>query len=479
MEVTGLKTVTEVTLKSTNMQTISAEDFKKKYGTQGVAALKQATPKKGAIATAFQGGIDQFKSGVGMAKASTNPLQTLEAGLQQGAGLAGAAFSPLAPATQYIGKGIDYAADKISDNPAVQKFAGSKAGQTTARVAQDVGNTSTLLGLMRGGEGGAGVVKAGANATERALSAGASSVGKGIARTADLGGDLIPSSQQLVTHNISKALDLTPGDLSRIAQNTGHDVGTWVAENKLIGKTKAETKANIQEFYKQNYKGVRDEISKADQAGVVRDADSIPGYRQGIDELNKKTNEVPGLEKESAEIKQLANKKNPTLADVQRLKEMLDQHFSLYKVTGDVSEGVQKQGLANIRTQLKEYLETEVKNSTGADIKPMNNNVATGRSLADAINNRQPRGITRANINTQDLMLGIFGAGVNPLVGIAAVFAKKVMESPTARLRVAKYVDGLSEARKAAVKEDLESGKIPPELQKFVKKPNSSQSVQE
>lgn len=156
------------------MKTISATEYQALYGKAGVDAHAGVQPTKpetvgGDVSDAFQGGVNYAKQGYEEAKTATNPLEKTEAGGKQLVGALGAAFSPLAPVTKYIGKGVNYLADKISDIPAVQKFAMSKAGANTARVAEDVGNTSALLALR-----GTGVAKeavgTAADATMRAAS---------------------------------------------------------------------------------------------------------------------------------------------------------------------------------------------------------------------------------------------------------------------------------------------------------------------
>ena len=69
--------------------------------------------------------------------------------------------------------------------------------------------------------------------------------------------------------------------------------------------------------------------------------------------------------------------------------------------------------------------------------------------------------------------MGTFGVGAgiglgNPLTGIAAVVAKKIIETPFVRLKVAKYIDKLSDARKAKIAKELQSGKVPEEIQNIV-----------
>lgn len=103
------------------------------------------------IKNAFTGGIDQIKSGYEESKNAKNPWEFVEGGIKTAAGAVNTIFSPLAPITAPIGSGLNKVADKISDIPAVQKFAVSPLGQATARTAENVGNVATITGGVAGG----------------------------------------------------------------------------------------------------------------------------------------------------------------------------------------------------------------------------------------------------------------------------------------------------------------------------------------
>ncbi len=262
---------------------------------------------------------------------------------------------------------------------------------------------------------------------------------------------------------------MTPGDIDKLHKSTGNNVGPWLADNNLIGKNKVETQANIKGFFDQNYTQVRNEIGKVD---TIYRPNQVPRYTDALKQIDKKIDGVPGLEKESVEVSNLLAKKDISLSDVQHVKELLDNHFNLYKVTGDVGEGVAKEGLANIRSDLKNFIEKQVKDNTGEDIRQMNNNVSTAKSLNDFITTRSPKGLTASNLKLGDL--GIFGVGMSfggPLAGAALVFGKKLMETPTVRLRIARYMDQLDDAKKAKIQATMQEGKIPLEFNQFIKKP--------
>lgn len=282
----------------------------------------------------------------------------------------------------------------------------------------------------------------------------------------DVGKGLIGKSDRYVNSAITKAFNLTQGDVKNIAQSTFNEPGKWVADNNLIRGNVEETKNAIKEFGDTAYKNVRDEIAKVDKTYNVAD---VPRYTQALEAIIKQVAEVPGLESVGSEVATLLKKETVTLADVQRSKELLDEVFNLYKATGDVKDSTAKEGLAQIRKDMKQFIEKEVKDTTTADIAKLNNDVATARSIEDAISTRSTRGLTRSNIGLGDL--GAFSAGSfagGPIGGVLAVIIKKIIQSPEVGLKFAKYVDKLSDAKKLKLKAELEAGNIPEDVEKLL-----------
>lgn len=106
------------------------------------------------IGDAVKSGVNQAKEGYNQAKNATNPLQLLEGGAKLGAGVINTAMSPLAPVTAPVGKAVDAVANKVSDNPAVQKFANSKTSEILTRATEDISNLNTIVGAVAGVKGG-------------------------------------------------------------------------------------------------------------------------------------------------------------------------------------------------------------------------------------------------------------------------------------------------------------------------------------
>jgi len=281
-----------------------------------------------------------------------------------------------------------------------------------------------------------------------------------------IAGDVIPTKERLTEFQITRALDLTQGDVKNIASSTKNEVGDFMAKQNLIGDTKDATQKLVDDFFETNFKQVRDEIGKVDTSYTLTD---IPRGKQALDALKKQVNDVVGLEDVNNEVSNLLNKKSLTLNDAQRIKELLDDQFDLFKVTGDVKDSTVKKGLSQVRDDLKKFIEDEVEGATGANIRVLNNNVATSKSITDAITTRSTRGLTKGTVKLGDL--GIFGLGSalgGPLVGAALVVGKKILESAPIRLRMAKYLDGISDAQQAKLIKELEAGKVPKEINDVV-----------
>jgi len=366
----------------------------------------------------------------------------------------------------------DNLGEAVAQNPKVQKLAQryADADPKTQEAIDAIGGVVALASEFVG----AGVAKRGANVAVDVTQQGLKNTGKVIGDVAtqtaknisNVAGDVVPSRTRITNQQVTRALDLTQGDVKNINLSTNNEVGNWLSENNLIRNNVDETRSAVKELGDTSYEQVRQEIAKVPLKYSKLD---VPRYEQALQQIIKQTDTVPGLEDVSSEAKSLLKKKNVNLSDVQRVKELMDEQFSLYKVTGDVKESTQKEGLAKIRTEIKEFIEKEVQTNSGQDIRKLNNNVATARTLEQAIEERSTRGLTRSNIKLGDL--GVFGAASaigSPLAGAVAVVAKKIIETPTIRLRFAKWLNSLSDRKKQAIAKQLTEGKVPKDVEKIV-----------
>lgn len=417
------------------------------------------------VAKDFTAGVSQIKDSF---KAPTSGINSFENALKTGAGVVNTALSPVAPILDAtLGTGIRKTGEAIGGTKTAQNFVAQypTIAAGAERMAEDVGNAATIAGAVAGG---AKAPKVSSTVTENASRAvdhppkGPTGPSGLVTSTKSAIRDVIPTTQRWINHHVSLALDLTPGDLNKISRSTGNDVGTFMSDHNLIGTNKPTTQELLNNFFEENYKGVRADIGKV--ADIYKQY-QVPRYVDALKQIQSSVAEVPGLEKTQAEVSNLLTKQDIKLSDVQRVKELLDEHFNLYKDTGEIGAGREKGGLANIRQDIKSFIEGQVKEKTGKDISSQNNNVATAKAISDTMTTREPKGLTRANLTMKDAAAFFFGSSfAGPLGGVAALFVKKIYESPSMRLRIAKKLDSMSDARKAQIKSDLEAGKIDSEL---------------
>lgn len=239
------------------MKTISAEEFKKIYGEQGMSQFSSGAPEKkqGAISKAFHGSIDYAKQGYEKARNAKNPLELLRGGTQIAAGGIGAVFSPLAPVTEPIGKGVDFVADKISDNPAVQQFSQTEAGKITSDVAEDVSNLSTIAGTVGGFKGAPRVANAVKTGTNKTISNVSSATQNGLS---GIGNAVKPFTKEISRipervktniiekKNIQNKIDTLP---TKIAKDAAQD-GLEVADIQTLYKIPRNQKTPLKKLAK-------------------------------------------------------------------------------------------------------------------------------------------------------------------------------------------------------------------------------------
>jgi len=369
---------------------------------------------------------------------------------------------------------ISQEARELLETPIGQKAVGAfqRGEEAFAEFEEQYPNIGrSLKGLLKIGIGGVEVTGAGvgARAGKRAVKTlergleGVSETGqiaKGVAT------DITPKAEGLVNFQVTRALDLTQGDVKNISKSTGNEVGEWMAEKNLIRKNKQETQQAVDEYFGNRYLEVRQLIDNVPEKYKPQD---IPRFNESLALLKKDIEGVPGFEVSNSIIDNLQKRKTVSLSDVQELKEMIDDNFSLYRATGDPKESLKKESIRKMRSDLRGFIEKEVKRSEKKDIGRLNNEVATARSITQAISDRSTRSLTRSTLTLGDLSTFGFGsATANPLFGAALLFGKKVLETPQIRLRFARWVDAMNDKKKLKLQKELKSGKIPSGLPKEI-----------
>lgn len=426
---------------------------------------------------------EDIKQGFGQAGSdivTQDNRSSLSKGISAISNVASAVVSPLmeAPGFKQLGdlftKGINLGGEQLAKlyspefKASLANMSDEEFNQATQPLQDlaNAGNIANTILLAKGGQEVLKKAKEGVIKTKVELKKSLENTDKISEGLKNVAGEVIPTADRIVNEQVTKALQLTASDVKNIEASTGNVVGEFMGKNNLIGKNLVETQKLVKDFFKKNYDTVRTEISKVK---TVYNPTKVPRYKQALTELKTQIEGVAGQEGKLNEINTLLKKKNVSLNDVQRVKELVDDTYNLYKVTGDVKEGVAKQGLDKIRKDLKLFIEKEVKTNTGTDISDLNNKVSTSKGISNASEARSTSGLTKSNFKIGDL--AIFGAGSmigSPLFGAALLIGKKIIESPAIRFRIAKWLDGVSDAQKLKLQEELSQGIAPKEIVEIV-----------
>lgn len=279
--------------------------------------------------------------------------------------------------------------------------------------------------------------------------------------------DVMPTSDKVIQGQVTKALELTQGDLATIQSKTGNDPARYIVDNNLLKRTPEETSLALEQTRAEAMKKVRAEVSNV-KTTYTDATPEVINAKQGLKSVLADIKGISGLEGDVSAIESLINKKDFILSDMQTAKELLDQNSNIYSKNGDVKSATKARGLANIRDGVKTFIEDEVSKNTGGkvDIRGLNNDVQTTHALQDAIENRALRGQSRQYLTVFDGILGTgaYAAG-GPLAAAGLVIAKKVAESPTFRLFVARSLSKVSPSTLTKMVKELEAGNLSPASQ--------------
>lgn len=280
--------------------------------------------------------------------------------------------------------------------------------------------------------------------------------------------EIIPSRSDIQASQVTKALDLTQGDLATISKSTGNDVTDFITRNNLIKESPEAIADALNIRRKDTMSLVRDEISKVQTVYKTKELSDV---QNGLKTIAQGVDGVAGLENVSKEISTLLKKKDMTLSDVQRAKELIDENSSIYSKIGDTKSSSAAKGLANIRGNIRAFIEKEVDTATNGatDINKLNNDVQTSFAIEDAINTRATRNLTRSGLSISDIGV-LFGGGatLGPAIGVGLFVGKKVLETPSMRLGITKALSKRPLKEIKRIVSEVKNKNVSPTTQKMI-----------
>lgn len=392
-------------------------------------SLPAAIAKKpgSSIVDAFKSGIDKTKTGYTQAQNAHNPLELIEGGLKQGAGVVEAATAPLAPVFKPLGDAINYVGDKIGDIPAVQRFANSKAGETTSRIAEDVADATTIAGAVAGVKGGAKVVS------------GASDIAGDLSRKIDNAGGAIKGKVASLTPDsatiMNKVARLKPTDATKFEKLSGGKThGEYLAETGNFG---APDKIITNEATKFTQSLADKKAALAELPGVFKDGAISDALEMLVEKA--KSESSPNIKSpylnQVLELQRKHNQEGLSMIEAENVKSLLEGKVKLGYNKMMNPEKVNQ--ATNIDDSLRKWQDTQAKELGLENISELNKQTQLSRFIVDKLGDQI---VGKNGLNGINLTDWIVLSGGDP-TSVAGFLTKKFFSSKNIQAKIAEMLN--------------------------------------
>lgn len=348
-----------------------------------------------------------------------------------------------------IGKGINYLADKISNNPALQEFANSEAGKDTNRVARVLADLGVISGEILGADQ---LVKIGAKA-DTSITKTIDKTKTAIGDTGSGGLDLLDSAGEKIKSGVesapvaimNKIARVTPKEAQTFKGMTGKDIGQYLSEKgnfnsptklieneaKTFTQTLADKEATLAKLPGEFKSGIIDDVLKElkDKALSTSTKNVKAPYLKQVNEWITKAKST-GLNN----------------AEINNVKKLFEREVKLgYNKLTDATKVKQATYLDDA---LRTFQDDTASKLGFTNIKELSKQIQASKFIVDKIGNKL---VSNNLLNGVSLTDYIILSGGEP-ASVGAFLTKKVFSNKAIQARVAKALS--SGKVKAPVKAD-------------------------
>jgi len=342
---------------------------------------------------AFQGGINQIKQG---ASQFGKGGDIVGPSLNVGAGVVNTALSPLTAPFKPVGNAINSVAGHIANNPNVQNFANSKAGQVTSQAMEPLANAGTIAQGVLLAEQTPKLIEQGANAVNavgEAAKPGFEAVGKDISNAGAKVSDVVNQAKDLTAKTPEEVAAQSSKLAGKITQGKIEDLPQ--AQEAL---TSIDTKGikNYQDLSSALSSKIK-EVAKAQDAALNAKPEPIAledltsnGHNFVQDALKQlsdyyeKTNDITGMQKIEA-LTQKAENTGLSIKEVNDLARVHGSELNAYNANGELASGLTKQAAENTRQGLKATVNENMGEDYAKTHDPQLSSLINTRDLIDKV----------------------------------------------------------------------------------------------
>lgn len=251
----------------------------------------------------------------------------------------------------------------------------------------------------------------------------------------------------------------------------GKDPEEWLLDRGIVG-TREEVADQLQELAKTSKQSVDEGLSNITGTFSNKQADEM--LDEIIETLSKGDKPLRGQEAVVDVARQLRARPEKTLSELNAVKRLGDRTLNLFKVTGDVKESASKEGIANMRDQLKTFIEREADRAGLPDIKELNKQTQVANDIIKAIDDTGGADLLQ-RLSTVTRRIG--QAGSSTLAGwavggrlgaVAGLAGEELMSSPKVRAFILRRLASEPDEVFKSVQKSLQRGTMNAKTKAFV-----------
>lgn len=235
---------------------------------------------------------------------------------------------------------------------------------------------------------------------------------------------------------MDKALNLNPSDVRKIKRPNvaGKNPSEWLLERDFTGN-----QLKIADDLDVYSAGTKTKVDEG-LAGITKrfPAEEAQSARQILDVLKQTFSDIPGNEKLVSRLDNLRTKTDYDLTELNNIKRLVDSNLKIFRTTGDIKSGAISQGLANLRDDLKTFIEERAASEGFKEVKELNKETQVAKEIEESLRKRVDVQSKLPELGLRDAIVaaGGFAAG-DPTFGLLTVAAKKTAESAAFRTYLA------------------------------------------
>lgn len=366
--------------------------------------------------------------------------------LERGVGATATAFSALSStlynvlpegirntldkAGEAIGGGVQYLADKISENPALQRFANSEAGQDTERVTRVLADLGIISGEILGVDQGTKLLQKGADITKQGLEKASEKLTTGTEQVFTAGEKVLPKSPEIM----NRVARLNPKQAQTFKNLAGKSHGEYLVETGNFG-TPDKIIANEAIKFTQSLNSVDDALAKL--PGVYKDG----SIADALTELSKKALAESSDNIKSpyfSRVQDLSNKftnEGLTMSEINEVKRLFERNVKLgYNKLTDATKVKQA---TNIDSALRKWQVKQASDLGFSNITDLNKQTQLSKFIIDNLGDQV---VGKSGLNNVTLTDWIMLSGGDP-TAVAGFLTKKFFSSKGVQAKIAEMLN--------------------------------------